>query len=380
MPLILVGFFCAVVDRRPPRWSLVLPASLVAAGYAVDPLQALTGPQRQMNSDAPIAVLYDPVVRLSSSISAARVALVVATVVLALLFVQAAVLLRPPLLLTLIATLALVGIPSIAAYMFVRLYGTSSWSSRPLTRPVQPAYDWIDRSVGPEARVAIAPYPVSPDYFVNQQAWRDYEFWNKSVTRDIEDPERTFRYTGDTFAKTYLKFDPATGRSNVSPTAYVLQANQDSRFRVTGRIVIQHADTMLIKTGRHWRLDWLSAGLDPDGWTKPGVTATIRVFAAPGQRGPLVRFLTLAVRVPYGATDRPVTIRSNLTTWRARVADTVTTVRVCVPPRGFAIVRLRVQGSSPIPGNLQASDSVPRLGGVFLHEVALADETGGRCR
>src|SRR5260221_3680304 len=152
-----------------------------------------------------------------------------------------------------------------------------------------------------------------------------------------------------------------------------------SRYRVSGRVVIQRVVSMQIKVGRHWRLDRLTAGLDADGWTKPGVTATIRVFAAPGQRGPLVRFLTLAVRVPYGAADRPTTIRSNLTTWRAHVTDTRTTVRVCVPRRGFAIVRLRVQGSSPIPGNLQASGSVPRLGGVLLHEVALADETGGRC-
>jgi hypothetical protein len=56
-------------------------------------------------------------------------------------------------------------------------------------------------------------------------------------------------------------------------------------------------------------------------------------------------------------------------------------IRVCVPAKGYAEVRLRTPDSSAIPGDLAtlATSLEPRTGGVFLSQIGLADELGGSC-
>jgi hypothetical protein len=39
----------------------------------------------------------------------------------------------------------------------------------------------------------------------------------------------------------------------------------------------------LIDAGRSWHADWISFGLDDDGFTVPGRTATLRMFPLAGQ-------------------------------------------------------------------------------------------------
>ncbi len=385
VPIVVLGFLCAVADRRPPRWSLVAPAALVALGFAVGELPRFTWEQfATVNSDAPISALYRPIVRMSGSLTTARVALVVATIVLTALFVLATVLLRRSQLTALAVAFLLVAVPSLTAYMFVRVLDVNGWSGRPLTDTPQPSYDWVDRIVGEHATVAMAPYPVSSDYFVNQRIWRDYEFWNKSVARDIQQPNKTFIFTGDTFEKLYPRFNPVTGVSSISPAPYVLQANQETRFRIAGEVKVLQPDVMLIDASEPWHLDWLTTGLYPDGWTKPRTTGRVRVFASPGQRGAVTRWVTIAYRAPDGVPQRAVGITSNLETGQGQAtASTLrTAVRVCVPARGFAEVRVRADGASEIPGDLRdiGLSSGSRQGGVFVAEIALADEVGPPCR
>jgi hypothetical protein len=385
VPIVVLGFVCAVTDPRPPRWSLALPTALVALGFAVGELPRFTWEEYpQVNSDGPIYALIRPIVDMSGSLATARGALVVATVVLSTLFVQASILLRPTLFAVVAVGFAVVALPSLTGYMLARFFEVNGWSGRPLTYRQEPLFDWVDRTVGDGGRVAIVPYPVSTSYFVNQLVWRDYEFWNKSVVHDIQAREQTFRFTGDAFTKTYPAFDRTTGRSDVSPAPFVLQANQETRFRVAGPVRAMQPDTMLIEAGDAWRLDWLTSGLYADGWTRPGESARVRVYAVPGQRGPVTRTLTLAFRAPEGVPERGVAARSNLGTWRGRAtSETVrATVPVCVPARGFAEVRVRADGSSPIPGDLRDIGllSAERDGGVFVGGIALADEIGGPCR
>jgi hypothetical protein len=385
VPLVVLGFLCAIADLRPPRWSLVPPAGLVALGFAVGELPRFTWEQfTTVNSDAPISALYRPIARTAGSLASARIALVIATVGLTALFALGVVLRRRRIVARVSVAFLLVVVPSLTAYMFVRVLDEPSWSGRPLTQTPAPSYDWVDRTVGENATVAMAPYPVSSAYFVNQRVWRDYEFWNKSITRDIQQPDKTFLFTGETFGKLYPRFDAVTGASDLSPAPYVLQANQETRFRIAGTVQVLQPDVMLIVARRPWRLDWRTSGLYPDGWTRPRTTGRVRVYAVPGQDGAVTRSLSLGFRAPEDVPERPVAIATNLERWEgtATASTTRAPIRVCVPAGGFAEVRIRARGASPIPGDLRdiGLGAAKRQGGVLVTEVALADEVGKACR
>ena len=277
-------------------------------------------------------------------------------------------------------TFALVVLPVLTVYMFHSLFDHNGWSDRPVT--ATPAYDWVDPIVG-GARVAMAPYPTSSAYLVNQREWRDYEFWNKSVEREVQQTNASFLYANDTFPTLYPHFDPETGRSDVSPAPYVLQANQETRFRVAGTVRANPEGVMLIQAAMPWRADWLGSGLYPDGWTKPGTPARVRVFAVPGQRGAVTRGLSLRFHAPDDVGRRAVHIASNLerTSGDAGSGETLHTgIAVCVPAGGYADVTIRADGTSPLPPDLRFDyETAPRRGGVLVTEIALADEIGPRC-
>ena len=58
------------------------------------------------------------------------------------------------------------------------------------------------------------------------------------------------------------------------------------------------------------------------------------------------------------------------------------TATVCVPKGGYADVEIAVDGASEIPGDLRdiGLGEASREGGVFVPELALADEIGAPCR
>jgi hypothetical protein len=89
------------------------------------------------------------------------------------------------------------------------------------------------------------------------------------------------------------------------------------------------------------------------------------------------------LRTPAGVGSRRFELSSNQRVVRAAAsADTLFQgIAVCVPGHGFSDVRLHVEGSSPIPGDLAtyATSLRPRTGGVFVSQIGLADELGGAC-
>jgi hypothetical protein len=142
---------------------------------------------------------------------------------------------------------------------------------------------------------------------------------------------------------------------------------------------------LLIKAAMPWRADWLTFGLTDDGWTKPGVTARIRIFAEPGQRTAVIRTLTLGVRSPFDVQARPFRVTSDRDDLQ-RVAHSNDRVQVvlpvCVPAHGYSDVLVRSPQSSAIFGdskNQQTFFTVPRQGGVLFTEIAVADEIGAAC-
>jgi hypothetical protein len=110
------------------------------------------------------------------------------------------------------------------------------------------------------------------------------------------------------------------------------------------------------------------------------VDGTIRVFATPGQTARERRYLTVSVRGPDDVAPRPFAFRSNAASWSANVgAQPISKqLAVCVPPHGYADVRVTAPRYSPIYGDPRSEASFvsyARSGGVLITGIALADET-----
>jgi hypothetical protein len=386
-PVVVIGVLCAMVDARRPRWSLLPPAALVATGFAVGAIPVMTwsNAQDQLLPDTPASIIYDLLVHGAHTLRGARVTLVVATILATLLLLQATFLLRRRWVSGVLTAVLVACLPATTSYVLLRYLSGPSWSSRPLTSSAGSQADWVDQVLGSNASVTFVPFPVSTDYFVSQQQWRDLEFWNKSLQRDAHYPEAdVFEYTGIWFPKLYLSFDQKTGATSASPTQWVAQSDKETRFRVAGTVKAVDQDVVLIDAPRPWRLQWLGLGLYDDGWTQPGVTARVRIFPAPGQRVAQTRSLFIAVRAPDDVPKRPVNVVSNLATWHgvATNGDTVEkSIFVCVPAHGYTDVRISTPDASTIPGDLRDSSasSGTRRGGVSLRALSLADEVGGPC-
>ena len=280
-----------------------------------------------------------------------------------------------------LSAVLVVALLSTTAYVFSRYFGTNDWASRPVTNPQVDQFAWVDRTVGRNADVTIATYPVSSTGSSTSASGATTSTGTRRSTatsscRAVSSPTAASgsrRCTGS--------FDPQTGRADVSLTRYVLEADQESRFRVSGKEIANQQGLNLIDAAKPWRTDWLSSGLYDDGWTRPGVTTRVRVFAQPDQRGPILRGITFGIRAPGGVASRPVELSSNQGVMHV-VASQDTRfngIHVCVPAHGYADVLLRASGSSTIPGDQAtlASSLHPRRAGLFLSEIALADELGG---
>jgi hypothetical protein len=381
-PLLLLGFACALRDAKPLRVSLALVTAAVVAGFALGAIP--TEPLQAVNSDAPIQTLYPPLVSASKSLTNARVLLAGATVLASIAFVVGRRMLSRRAFTVVFAVLPLLVIPSVTADLFARFFHDKGWSERAVTSSSGAQYSYVDQRVGRHAEVAIVPYPVSTDYPVTERVFRDYEFWNKSVDRDVQlSSPGVFEFTNDTFPKLHPTFDRRTGRASIAGWPYVIESTQETRARISGTVLAQ-SDVMLIKANRPWRADWISSGLYDDGWTKPGTEARVRVFAVPGARRAQSRWLTFGLRAPDDSHPRPVTIVSNVARTHALVGGTTswTTVNICVPPGGFTDVRLAAPERSQIPGDLATLadyQTGKRIGGVFVSEISLSDDIGGSC-
>jgi hypothetical protein len=380
-PLLLVAFAAGVSAARAPRWSLAVPVALLALGFWQAPLATF----EKLNVDTPASVLNDWLLRSLDGVTGARIFLIVAALVLATAFAEAAVLVpRTPLAITL-AALLLIALPAETGYAFKRLYAVNGTSGLPLTLDQSIVFGWVDRTITTNSEAVMVPYPViRGDYWANIGFWWDFEFWNRSVDREAGPPDQFSGTPPGSFPKIDLRFDPRTGRSNFDVDSYVVQAVADSRFHVAGRALATQRDVTITFPERPWRADWVSYGLDPDGWTQPARTARIRVFATPGQRAATTRTFTITLLAPGDVVSRRVVLRSGEGVWPVDVtsANAVQqTVSVCVPRDRPADVTVRASGASPIYGVQSTIDTFaqPRSAGVLVGQVSLDGRAGPRC-
>jgi hypothetical protein len=336
----------------------------------------------KLNVDTPASALYDWLLRTMHGTGGVRVALVLAAVVICLIVVEADVLLpRAPVAIVLSVGL-LIALPAETGYAFKRLFAVNGTSGLPLTLDQSIVFGWVDRTITTTSEAMMVPYPViRDDYWANVAFWWDFEFWNKSVDREASRPNQ-FSPTPTTFPKLDIRFNPRTGLSNVDVDSYIAQAAGDVRFHLKGRYLTTMRDVSIVFPDRPWRADWVTRGLYPDGWSRPGRVAHIKVFPDAAQHGPVLRTLTVAMRAPGGAS-RPTTFTSNAGRWQLDVgADTVQqAVSVCVPRNAPAEVSVRVRGASPIAGDPSTLETFaqPRQAGVLVGSISLAGELGASC-
>src|SRR5262249_49088084 len=231
--------------------------------------------------------------------------------VLAAAFVEATILLPRPVVVIGASVLLLVALPAETAYAFKRLFAVNGTSGLPLTLDQSVVFGWVDREITTSSEAVMVPYPViRDDYFANEGFWWDLEFWNRSVDREAARSNQFSVTPPGSFPKIDPHFDARTGLANFDLDSYVAQATTDARFHVEGRVLTSQRGVAVVLPDRPWRADWVSYGLYPDGWTRPGQTARFRVFPRRTQTRPLLRTLHVTLTVPNSET-RSVRLASN---------------------------------------------------------------------
>ena len=376
-PLLLTAMAAGLSAVRPPRWSLAVSAAVLAVGFWQAPFPTF----QKLNADTPASILNDWLLSTMHGLSGARVFLVLAVIVVALVYVEATAFIRRAYVVALISTLLVIALPAETAYGFKRLFAVNGTSGLPMTLDQSVVFNWVDRVVGTKPETVMIPYPVlSSDYWANVGFWWDLEFWNRSVTREAGHPNEFSGTPPGDFPKIDLRFDPTTGRANVDLDAFVAQAVAETRFHIVGEPFTTQRNVILSQPDRPWRADWVSYGLYDDGWTKPHETARIRVFSLPNQKGRALRWLTLRLLAPEQVAPRAVSIRSDAGSWQFDVtsASIQQQVSICVASHGYADLTVNTAGFSQIAGDPANTETfaTTRSGGVQFQQIALADETG----
>jgi len=373
-PLLLIGFLGALEDRRLPRWSLAAPLAIVLTGLASAKLPVFA----KLNVETPVSTLDDYLLRAGHGVDGARATLIgCALLLLAVLALSRVVLPRPAVLVVFAAATALF-LAGETAYAFKRLLTVNGTAGRPITVTQGAIFDWLDHLIGPNQEVTMIPYAQNPgDYWATTAFWWDLEFWNRSITRAAY-PGNRFAEQQATFPKLHLTFDPSTGFANTSPTRYVAESDRETRFQIRGPSLTVQRDMRLIDASRPWRVDWMTFGLDDDGFTRPARRAAIRVFPEPDQQRPLMRYA--AVEIQAHSARQGAELSSNTGSDRVRLesgAETTAQIKVCVPARGHATVFVRPIGVAQVYGDLGARAGInqSRIRGVQIVRISLLEET-----
>jgi hypothetical protein len=373
-PLLLVALAAGLTDRLP-RWSIGVPLAIALVGF----FEWHPVSYSKLNVDTPASILVNWLLATMNS-AGTRLFLAGSAFVVALVYIEGALLLSRRVVAVVVVSVLLVALPAETAYAFKRLFAVNGTSGLPITLDQSVVFGWVDREITTNSEAMMIPYPVlRSDYWANVGFWWDLEFWNRSVDREGGTPGMFQSTPPGTFPKIALRFDPTTGRANADFDSYVAQAVADARFHIAGRQLTTERDVSVVFPERPWRADWTTSGLYPDGWTVPGHSARIVVYPRPGVHGSEARTVTVSLVAPGDVTARKVTLAGR----QFDVGQTTATrtLTVCVRPHAPGSVTLSSDGSSPIYGVPSSSEAAgqSRAAGVLVQQITLAGATGARC-
>jgi hypothetical protein len=258
---------------------------------------------------------------------------------------------------------------SVSGYAFERLLTSTSPAGLPVTGQSR-VRDWVDRITAGSAALVAA--PVSRDWGYSAVRWWEVEFWNDAVDRAYVAPDGHWTYTP--FPSSTLSLDRATGRFFGTEHAppYVVVAQDDPRFALAGTQAAANVGLRVLAAERPYRALWASSGLDPDGWTRPGRPASIRVYGVPGAGSRRLR-IDVALAAPPEATAR-VAYRVGGQDGSVGPGEVATaSVERCVPARGHVDLALASGRAATIAGPpFQPTPAPPRVVGVALSRVEVS--------
>lgn len=368
-PLLLLGS-AAALNGRLPLVGVAAATGFFAATVSLEDFQPVAG----YWNDSPVAVINGIIHDLSPGLPAG-VFVALCSVAIGGLSIALAWAPRPLAMLA-VTVLLFAFCGGVTGYAFHRLLSSRTSSGVPVTGQ-QRVRDWVDRVDGGRSVVVLA-HPIARVWGASAIVWWDVEFWNKTVTHAYVGPNGHFTYTP--FVDRVLRIDEKTGvvAGSKKWPKFILAAEADSRFAFAGDQVAANTGLTLLRAERPYRARWATRGLEPDGWTRPGRTAWIRVFA---ERDNPTESVTVSV-----ALDAPPEAEAT-TGYRvggvsgsvAPGARAVVDLAVCVPAGGHADVPLRSERAATIAG----PPFGPALGplrevGVVVHSVETSP-TGEAC-
>jgi hypothetical protein len=291
-PLLLLVTAVALVDRRVPTAGLLAATAFFVLTVGWESFEPVLG----INLDSPASALHDWFSRIALDVGISAPTLVGAVggaVAVATVLALRALPRRPLAAVVLVAVLVSCGLET--GYAWGRLLESNGPSGAALVARPTDAKSWVDRSVPTHADVGMLAHSVAQDWFPSAVTWWNVEFWNARVTRAYI-VGGWFYYTPDPFPRPTLRVDFATGAIVGDTPDYLVRTTVDSRFRPVGPTVGVAPDLEVVRVERPARAAWASRGLAPDGWTRRGIPAVLRVYGD----GPV------DVRATVSAPDAPV--------------------------------------------------------------------------
>jgi hypothetical protein len=355
-PLLLVATACALRDGVPKLALAGVTAFVAITIFAYDFVEV-----RGIYVDSPIIVAGGEIERAGGAAFVASIAIVI---FLALVVVPASASARAAAVALVVAACSL----TLSGATWTRLLTGRGPSGRAVTDGPTFVRDWIDRVLPAGSTVALVPYPVGQEWSLSAIFWWDIELWNDSA-------QRVYVVGGEweyaPFPNHELRVDPITGhvRGTIDAPPYVVAAAGDARLRLAGVVHTHNVGLYILKAERPYRAEWMTRGLDPDGYTVAGRRAAIHIFSEPGH-GPELVTLRVSFAAPPGAVAFRVGDQE-----RELAAGTSAPERfaVCVAPPYGTNVSLEVtraaRGAGPpfAPGREQAKRNVgPRVTGVAV--------------
>jgi hypothetical protein len=371
-PLLLAGTAAAI--RGTPRRSVAIGAAALTALFAAT-VHLLAFPTAiAFWVDAPTRGLNDFLARQAGSLGTSAF---VALAGLCLGIAAIAGLLFLPRLPFAVLTLGFL-LPFAALstrHEIDRVTNTKGSSTRALTGAPDHILDWADRILPANAKVAMVPFPQSPEFALNAVFWWDVEFWNDSVVRTLVSKDGLFTYAP--FPDQRLAADWRSGlvAGTRHAPSFVIVAQNDPRVGLRGERQAMNFGLNVLSVDRPYRADWQTRGLAVDGWTLPGRPVRIRVYSqadAPQAVG---------VQVVLGAPRTAPAAYSFAGRTRHIAAGAFATEKLetCVPPHSyfqFGLRGLTKTSVSVAPTSFDAFGA--RLVGVRVGPIT-ADFTGKPC-
>ncbi len=367
-PILLIATAAALVGRFPV-WGLVGASAFFAATVAFADFHRFPGIYLDSAESVLNGVIRDVSPGLPPGVFVALCGVLIGAICLA--FVR---LPRPAVMLG-VTVLVFAFTASTTGYAFERLLSGQTAAGFPVTGQDR-VRNWIDRAAGGRP-VALLPYSISRDWFPSAVAWWDAEFWNSSIIPTYVGPNGRFTYAP--FPSRVLRIGPdgVVAGTEHAPKL-VLAALTDSRFGFAGRQVAANVGMTLEKLKRPWRATWLSRGLYPDGWIRPGRPASIRVFAEQGNPTEKVKLAVTLDSPPeaqHSTSYRLGTATGSLAPTVRAVAETM----VCVPAGGHADVPVQSEPTAVIAGPPFGPEPGPERKIGLIVSGASAEHTGKPC-